>query len=96
MANIKVTPEELSAQGDELIGYAGELSDILKQVDAKIRAIDDGWDGCAQQGYTGMYEEIKQSLDQFPGLVETLGTAAKSAAEAFSSVDEQLQSGFTV
>ena len=38
---------------------------------------------------------MKQSLDQFPQLVESLGEATVSAAEAFASVDEQLQSGFS-
>ena len=44
MANIKVTPEELNSQGDSLVSYAGDLSDILKQIDAKIAEIDNGWD----------------------------------------------------
>ena len=94
MANIKVTPEELNSQGDSLVSYAGDLSDILKQIDAKIAEIDNGWDGLAQTAYTGMYSEMTTSLDQFPELVRSLGEATKSAAEAFSSVDEQLQSGF--
>ena len=94
MANIKVTPEELNSQGDSLVSYAGDLSDILKQIDAKIAEIDNGWDGLAQTAYTGMYSEMKTSLDQFPELVRSLGEATKSAAEGFSSVDEQLQSGF--
>ena len=29
MADIRVTPETLDAQGKELIGFAGELSTIL-------------------------------------------------------------------
>jgi len=41
-----------------------------------------------------MYETMKQSLDKFPELVESLGSATVSAAKAFASVNEQLQSGF--
>ena len=94
MASIRVTPEELSTQGGDLIGYAGNLSDILGQIDSKINQIIDGWDGMAQDAYFDMYSTMKESLSKFPELVESLGQATQSAAEAFSSVDEQLQSGF--
>ena len=60
MANIKVTPEELNSQGDSLVSYAGDLSDILKQIDAKIAEIDNGWDGLAQTAYTGMYRSVSR------------------------------------
>lgn len=94
MASIRVTPETLSSQGNDLIGYSGELADILSSIDAKINEIIDGWDGLAQDAYFEMYSTMKQSLDKFPELVNSLGEATVSSAEAFSSVDEQLQSGF--
>ena len=94
MAGIRVTPETLSDQGNDLIGYAGDLADILSSIDGKINEIIGGWDGLAQDAYFSMYETMKQSLDKFPELVESLGSATVSAAEAFASVDEQLQSGF--
>jgi len=94
MAGIRVTPEELSTQGNDLITYAGNLADTLSLIDGKISEIIAGWDGLAQDAYFNMYESMKQSLDKFPELVESLGNATVSAADAFASVDEQLQSGF--
>lgn len=94
MAGIRVTPEELSGQGKELIGFAGDLAEILTQIDNKIGDIVGGWDGLAQDAYFSMYETMKESLDKFPELVESLGDATVSAADAFASVDEQLQSSF--
>lgn len=94
MASIRVTPETLESQGNELIGYAGDLSDILSSIDSKISEIIDGWDGLSQDAYFDMYTTMKQSLDKFPELVNSLGEATVSSAQAFSSVDEQLQSGF--
>ncbi len=94
MASIKVTPEELSVQGNDLVGYAGDLSDILTAINSKVEEIIDSWDGLAQDAYYSMYETMKESLDQFPTLVESLGTATVSSAEAFASVDEELQSAF--
>ena len=94
MANIRVTPETLDTQGKDLVGYAGDLADVLGSINTKIGEIIDGWDGLAQDAYFDMYTTMKESLDQFPKLVEALGQATVSAAEAFSSVDEQLSSGF--
>lgn len=94
MASIRVTPETLNAQGQDLIGYAGDMGDILSTIDGKINEIIDGWDGLAQDAYFEMYQTMKQSLDKFPELIDSLGQATVGAAEAFGSVDEQLQSGF--
>ena len=94
MASIRVTPETLNSQGNDLIGYAGDLSDILSSIDSKINEIIDGWEGLAQDAYFDMYTTMKQSLDKFPELVNSLGEATVSSAEAFASVDEQLQGGF--
>lgn len=94
MANIRVTPETLERQGNDLIGYAGNLSEILEHINKKIRDIIDGWDGLAQDAYFEMYENMKKSLDEFPKLVESLGMATVSSAEAFASVDNELQGRF--
>ena len=94
MASIRVTPETLESQGNDLVGYAGDLSDILSSIDSKISEIIDGWDGLSQDAYFDMYTTMKQSLDKFPELVNSLGEATVAAAQAFGSVDEQLQSGF--
>lgn len=94
MASIRVTPETLNSQGNDLINYAGNLSDVLSSIDAKINEIIDGWDGLSQDAYFDMYTTMKTSLDKFPELVNSLGTATVSSAEAFASVDEQLQGSF--
>ena len=46
MANIRVTPETLSTQGKDLIGYAGELKDVLSSIDGKINEIGRSGAGC--------------------------------------------------
>ena len=94
MASIRVTPETLSSQGSDLVTYAGDLQDILDMIDGKINEIVDGWDGLAQDAYFDMYEQMKESLKQFPELVDSLGQATIAAADAFARVDEDLQAGF--
>ena len=94
MASIRVTPETLESEGNDLIGYGGDLADILSSIDSKINEIIDGWDGLAQDAYYEMYGSMKESLDKFPELVNSLGQATVSSAQAFASVDEELQSSF--
>lgn len=94
MASIKVTPEELNQQGQALIGFAGDLRDVLNNIDSKLQEIIGDWDGLAQDSYFDMYTNMKQTLTQFPELVENLGNSTTSAADAFGQVDEQLSSSF--
>lgn len=94
MASIRVTPETLSTQGNDLVGYAGDLSDVLGLIEKKINEIIGGWDGLAQDAYYDMYATMKKSLDEFPKLVNSLGEATVGAAGAFSNVDDQLQGSF--
>ena len=53
MASIRVTPEDLESQGNELIGFAGDLADVLNSIDSKINEIIDGWDGLSQDACEG-------------------------------------------
>lgn len=94
MASIRVTPETLETQGKDLIGYGGDLADILKSIDSKINEIIDGWDGLSQEAYYDMYSSMKESLDSFPELVNSLGEATVSSAEAFANVDDELKNSF--
>ena len=94
MASIKVTPETLKTQGESLVTHGESLADILKEVDTLINTICEEWDGLAQDAYFDMYTNMKESLDQFPQLVDALGKATQSAADAFASVDEQLRDSF--
>ncbi len=95
MASIRVTPETLESQGNDLIGYASNLQEILNSIDAKIEEIVGGWDGLSQDAYYDMYGTMKQNLDKFPELVDSLGQATVSSAQAFSQVDEELKNGFS-
>ncbi len=95
MANIRVTPETLEAQGNDLKTLAAEISDLLAQIDSKVTEICDGWDGLAQDAYYDMYGTMKESLKQFPELVSSLGEATVAAAGVFGSSDEELRASFS-
>lgn len=54
----------------------------------------DGWDGLAQDAFYDLYVNMKESLDKFPEIVKSLGSAAQGAAKAFSQMDEELSNNF--
>ena len=95
MANIRVTPEQLTAQGNDLQNYGEHIMDIIAKIDAKISEIDGGWDGLAQDAFVNMYQEMKPTMNQFPELVKSLGQATVAAADAFGTVDEELRNNFS-
>lgn len=94
MASIRLTPEELRQQGEDLKNLSQELEDILKQVDTKINTACDGWDGLAQDAFLNSYSSMQQTLSQFPLLVKSFGEQACGAAEAFGTADSELASAF--
>jgi len=95
MASIRVTPEELKTEGEDLVKYAEDLGDILDAIKTKVDEVNEGWEGLAQQAYFSMYETLNESLKQFPELVQSLGEATVAAADAYASVDEELQKSFS-
>lgn len=96
MSVIRVTPDTLHAQGQDLAQLAQQTQDVLQQVDVKIASINDSWDGLAQDGYWQMYQDMKQTLTRMPELLLVLSQKTKQAADVFGQVDKSLQSSFTV
>ena len=94
MANIRVTPEQLTAQGNDLQNYGERIIEVISKIDHKIAEIDGGWDGLAQDAFVNMYESMKPTMQQFPELVKSLGQATVAAADAFGTVDEELRNNF--
>lgn len=95
MANIRVTPEELQEQGNQLVSLAqNEIVNLLSQIDSQINTICDSWDGMAQDSFLQSYQEMKQTLDVFPQIVEGIGQQAIAAAQVFGEADQQLSSTF--
>ena len=45
-----------------------------------------------KDAYYEMYAYMKESIDKFPKLVNSLGQSTASSAQAYASVDEELQS----
>lgn len=94
MATIRLTPEELSQHGADIQGMGEEIDGILTNLDSKIETVISEWDGLAQDAFYDSYTSMKDTLKDFASLVTGFGQQVSAAAEAFESVDTELQSAF--
>lgn len=95
MATLRVTPEELRKQGSTMEGYGDQLVELFDSVTNLVAEIDAEWDGLGQNGYTEMYDSLKDSLKQAGECVQTLGKATQSAADAYEEADQAIASSFS-
>lgn len=92
MAELRVTPEVLDGQGDNLKQLSEDLQQVLNDVDIKINEIIDGWDGIGQDAYYDLYTQIKESIKDVPTIINNLGEGAKTAAKAYLDAEEAIKS----
>lgn len=94
MATIRLTPEELAQHGADIQAMGEEIGTIMGNLDTKIETVISEWDGLAQDAFYNSYSEMKETLQSFSDLVAGFGQQISAAAEAFESVDTELQSAF--
>ncbi|MBO5238624.1 MAG: WXG100 family type VII secretion target [Lachnospiraceae bacterium] len=94
MATIRLTPEELAQHGTDIQGMGEEIGTIIAELDTKIETVVAEWDGLAQDAFYNSYSDMKDTLKSFADLVTGFGQQVSAAAEAFESVDTELQSAF--
>ena len=95
MAGLSLTPDELASLGKTLLDDSGTLQGLVDKIKTTVSTIDAGWQGLANQGFMGTYEEMKPTIEAFPGLIEAIGAMAQGAGETFGQVDTELQSKFS-
>lgn len=92
---LNVTPEELETQGKTMEGYGDQLIELFDSVTTLVGEIDSEWDGLGQNGYTEMYDSLKDSLKQAGECVQSLGKATQEAAKAYAETDQQIANSFS-
>lgn len=95
MANIKLTPAELSGHGDTLVSKAGELNSMIEEVKTTVNTLLDGWEGAGQSAYFEQFESIRKTLESASPIVEGMGKNAKTAAAAYEETDENIKAGLS-
>ncbi|ROR31750.1 WXG100 family type VII secretion target [Mobilisporobacter senegalensis] len=94
MASIKVTPEELKTQGESIVKMGEEIDTKVTTLDTTINTVVNEWDGLAQDAFLEAYNELKETLKQFPLIVNGIGTQVVQAADTFGQTDSDLSGAF--
>ena len=89
---LKMDYDLLENQGNDLKSLSEEIKEQLDNVAAKIREIDDNWDGLSQDAFVELYEDLKDGLNQAAEAVDGMGDFVVQSASAFRDADEQIAS----
>ncbi|MBQ7682484.1 MAG: WXG100 family type VII secretion target [Oscillibacter sp.] len=82
----------LESQGTDLKNLSEQIKEQLDNVAAKIREIDDNWDGLSQDAFVELYEDLQDGLNQAAEAVDGMGDFVVQSASAFREADEQIAS----
>ncbi|MBQ6985881.1 MAG: WXG100 family type VII secretion target [Oscillibacter sp.] len=82
----------LESQGTDLKNLSEQIKEQLDNVAAKIREIDDNWDGLSQDAFVELYEDLQDGLNQAAEAVDGMGDFVVQSAGAFREADEQIAS----
>ena len=89
---LKMDYDLLENQGNDLKSLSEQIKEQLDNVAAKIREIDDNWDGLSQDAFVELYEDLKDGLNQAAEAVDGMGDFVVQSASAFRDADEQIAS----
>lgn len=90
MANIKVTPEMLSAKASELRGLKVEHDEAMAKMRALINGLNDIWQGEAQAAYIAKFESMQPTFNNFSetleGYAQLIDTTVKAMIETDTGI----------
>lgn len=91
-ARITITPEELRTASTNFANKAGELREILNYLRQQVTSLEATWDGAAQDQFFITFEEMAKTMEQFPEVVDGIGTQLTAVANTLEQTDEELAS----
>ncbi len=89
---ITITPDELRSSSQTFNSKADEITDILEQLRSEVDSLESTWDGAAQDSFFQSYEEMNQTLVQFPEILQGIAQQLTAVADTLEQTDEELAS----
>lgn len=87
---ITITPQELLDAASTFTQQAGDIKDILSSLRTLVDNLESTWDGAAQDQFFIAYEEMNTTLEQFPEVLEGIGTQLTTVAQTLEETDQAL------
>lgn len=93
---IEITPAEMRQAAEFLGDRKDEIVDLVNQISAKIKELEQTWKGAAQSTFMENYEgEMKKILEvDFPDIIVGLASQLTGAADAIEVADEEVANAY--
>lgn len=85
MANIKLTPEELLAQGTQLSSLQTEFESVFSQVTNSLNGLNDSWSEALAGNFAGKITAAQKTFSSVANMLTNGASAARVCATGFSS-----------
>ena len=90
---IKMTPSELRELASTVSSIRDEIENLVTNMNSKINADTEQWDGESKSQYFSDYESILPTLqEKFPQVIEDLSTKLTFAANKLEESDQDIAS----
>ena len=92
MASIRVTPEELESQAQQLVNGSGEVQAIIAKLMGQVNALAGQWDGQGRVAFEQLFQEWQKGANMTKEGMEGLSTFLNQAATAYRDTDSAIGS----
>ena len=88
---ITITPEELRSSSSTFASKAEQVTEILTTLKSEVDNLAESWAGAAQSQFFEAYEEMQETLNQFPVVLEGISNQLKVVADTLEETDASLR-----
>lgn len=92
MATFRVTSEELGTTGALVEQKAGEVQDMLTQLQGRVSTLMQSWEGSASAAYNQKFDEWKSGAAQVHEAMVAIGGFLKTAGIQYAETEENIRS----
>src|SRR4051812_10679387 len=90
MSFIKVTPEELRTQADQVTRGATEVQDILSRLLGQVRDLAGRWEGAGSSSFQALFDEWNRGADMTKQGMEGMAQFLTGAAQQYEETDQAI------
>ena len=91
---IKLSPEELSAQGKQMLNLKNEYEALFNSVSGTLKEVNGNWSEYLSNNFSGKINGVQKSFAAILDTLEFGGNAALKSASTFADLDSVLAKGF--
>lgn len=92
MARIALTPEELRAVAANFNTKSEEMREMISFLRQQVGTLEGTFEGSAKEAFTNTWDEIAQTMDNVPNVIESIGNQLTAVANTMENTDNELAS----